>query len=115
MRTFAQDIEEAAGEPIEYIVIGAFGWGSIDDGDNEVYKQNGRNVPKHLRGIVLEWEAARPYLDYEYDTGYGAPECHAITAWTANKVLYVVQYDGSTGIVAIPRNPIDHIPLMPGG
>lgn len=103
--TFKDDILEAAnGEPILAIVIGEFGWG---------YRER---VPLQVStNQVLTWEEAASSLDYKYDDGFGAPDCHAITAWTENTVIFVVQYDGSTCVQTIPRNPIDHKPEMPGG
>lgn len=109
MNTFAQNIEEAAGgEPIEGIVIGEMGW---HDFGTEV-------VPKYAqqpRGKLMDWQTAKPFLDYEHNTGYGAPKCNAIYAWTATKVIFVSQYDGSTSVDSIPRHPIDVMPEMPGG
>jgi hypothetical protein len=108
MSNFAQDIEEATGgEAIEGIVIGEMGWSD--------YNEEGRLIPKDKKNVVLQWSEARPLLDYEYSTGYGAPECHAIYAYTATRVIYVYQYDGATGVVWLPRNPIDGPVEMPGG
>lgn len=100
MSNFAQDIKRAAnGEPIEGIVIGVRGW--YDDNEPDTR--------------VLSWDEAEPLLDYEYSTDYGAPECHAINAWTANRVLLVGQYDGSTWVTWVPRNPTAIRPTMVGG
>jgi hypothetical protein len=128
-KSFAADIECVAdGEAIIGICIGAFGWGTLyteeelkkhphlsndDLGYKEVHCPS--QIPMEKRGKVLSWEEARPLLDYGYDTGYGAPGCHAITAWTENKIITVVQYDGSTHLVSDLRNPHDHIPGMAGG
>ncbi len=98
---FANDIEEAAaGEKIEAIVIGKIGWAVDEDEDR-------RGISKELRNRVLAWEVARPLLDYEYDGGFGGSDCHAIYAWTATHVLSVHEYDGSTRVIAVPRNPVD--------
>lgn len=112
--TFADEIESVAnGEPI-LIVIGGFGWGDITN--TEGYGEESHPVvPLDKRGVVLPWSEARPYLDYEYDRGYGAPDCHAITAWTPSLVIWVTQYDGSTGLTTAPRHPIPMVPTMPGG
>lgn len=109
MATFAENLEHAAGdEAIECIVIGAYGWNGFKDDDDV-------RVPESQRNVVLPWSEARPLLMYEHDTGYGAPECNAVTAWTATRVLFVVQYDGSTSVHSVPRNPEAHTPIMPGG
>lgn len=54
---------------------------------------------------VLTWEEARPILDYEYDSGFGAQDCHSLYIWTPTRVIYVHEYDGATWPEAIPRNP----------
>lgn len=108
MTTFAEDLEEAAGdEPIKKAVIGEMGWPN--------YNEEGKEVPERLKGKVLSWDEARPLLDYEYSRGYGAPECHAVYGWTETRVLFVVQYDGLTAIHSIPRKPKAGLPEMPGG
>jgi hypothetical protein len=108
MSNFARDIEdEAAGEPIQAVVIGPFGgWASGSDED-----RIHRNTAAR-RGVVLNWDEARPMLDYEYSSGFGAPECDAVWAWTPTRVLFVGEYDGSTCIVSVPRNPVDGKPTM---
>lgn len=114
--SFAADVESAArGEAVESVVIGPFGWGNsmdANDGYGEEDVQRGTPVQ---RGIPLTWEVARPMLDYAYGTDYGAPECDAIYAYTTERVLFVWQYDGATGIGSIPRNPQPCKPEMPGG
>lgn len=105
-RTFADDIEREAASDIEAIVIGKFGWGG---GYGET---DDNRLPADRLGVVLTWAEARPLLDYAYDTGYGAPDCHAITAWTATHVIWVHEYDGSTSLQSAPRNPVPHEPEM---
>ncbi len=103
-KTFAEDIEEAAkGEPIDSVVIGTFGDSWLDDED----EVEGGPRP------VLPWAAARSQLDYAYGTGYGGVECHAIYAWTQTRVLFVSEYDGSTKIASVPRNPTEGKPIFP--
>jgi len=117
MSTFAEDIEQAAGgaERIEAVVIGPFGLGSIDDDDDLYGQRDDQKIPRDKLGRVLSWREARPLLDYDYDAGFGAPDCHAVYVWTADEVLWVTQYDGATAIDSAPRNPRDCIPYMPGG
>jgi len=113
MSNFKQDILDIVGdESIEGIVIGLYGWG----GDYPCGYGEGPNVvPADKMCVVLSAKEALPWLDYEYSTGFGAPECHAVYAWTTTKVIHVSQYNGSTRLVALPRNPIDCMPLMSGG
>lgn len=109
MTAFAEDLEKAAGdEPITHAVIGDMGWAE--------YGQDERHAAAAARrGVVLPWSEARPLLDYAYDGGYGAPDCQAVYAWTETQVIYVSQYDGSTSVYSLPRNPVDCDPEMPGG
>lgn len=98
----------AEGEPVEAVVIGEMGWG--DYGSDRV--PNYAACPKN---VVLSWDAAKPWLEYEFSDGYGAPGCQAITAWTKSRVIGIAQYDGSTHPFSMPRDPVDHTPSMPGG
>jgi hypothetical protein len=101
-------LDTANGEKIEAVVIGEMGWGSYLSEDVPDYDE----IPK---GLVLSWEEAEQYLDYEFDDDYGAPGCNAIYAWTATKVIAIGQYDGSTWPYAIPRDPTSVMPEMQGG
>lgn len=92
---------EAGGEAIEAVVIGPKGWE--------------RDVIEDWQNKVLTWDAAAPLLSYEFDSGFGSPQCHAVTAWTKSWVIGVSQYDGSTDSFRMPRHPVDHQPVMPGG
>ncbi len=112
--TFADEIERKAGEPIEAIVIGPFGWGSMGDEPGYGEKDVRESVLPN-RGIVQNWADVRRMLDYDYGREFGAPGCDAIWAYTKRKVLFVSEYDGSTTIVAVPRNPEPGVPSMPGG
>lgn len=104
MSNFAADIERVAkGEPIEAVIIGDIGW------------RDENNVPQELLGKVLSWDAAKLYLDYEFNAGYGGVECHAVYVYTKTRVIAVSQYDGSTGLFSIPRDPMPGMPDMPGG
>lgn len=100
-KTFKQDILDAAdGEPILAIkfddsVLDSY-WGKVDPR---------WEASKHLKDKLCTWEELGPLLDYEYDSGYGSMDCHNITAWTATKVIYINEYDGSTSICYLPRNP----------
>lgn len=111
------------GEPIEAIVVGAWGgWGAVplmrdEDGNIEYeYDEPAEPFPADKRGVVLTWDEALPYLEnWSCYGGYGSPETYAITLWTPSSVLFLSQYNGSTCLNDVPRNPIDHSPHMPGG
>lgn len=97
-------------EKIEAVVIGNMGWEDYGLEDIPKFAQNKDNWNK-----VLTWKEAMPLLDYEFDSGYGAPGCQAITVWTPSRVVFVSQYDGATGLNYVPRHPVAHEPTMPGG
>lgn len=94
---------------IEAVVIGEMGWG--DYGDDPEHDR----VAKEHQGKILNWNEAKEFLNYEFDDGFGAPECNAVYVWTNNKILLISQYDGATNLYSIPRNPIECEPHMPGG
>lgn len=101
MANLVEWIEEAAaGEPVEAVVI-ADTYAKIPTFEIQRF------------GVLLPWSRARPMLDYEFDEGLGAAaNCNAIYAWTAGKVIFVVEYDGATRLKAIPRNPTACDPEM---
>jgi hypothetical protein len=102
-------LSEANNEEILGVVIGGMGWGP------DYGKENVPNFDEIPKFKVLSWDKAKGFLDYDFDEGYGSPNCQAITAWTETKVIAISQYDGATGIFSLPRNPVDHDPIMPGG
>lgn len=101
-------IEAANGEEIIAVVIGELGWGDYK-------KEKVPNYDEQPKNKVLSWQEAIKWIDYEFYSGHGSPRCNAITAWTKNWVFFIVQYDGATSLCSVPRNPIDHVPDMPGG
>lgn len=103
-------MEAAKGEPIEAVVIGEGPYNA-----EEICGQRLVNEQKPFLNKVLDWETAKPLLDYGFYDGYGGHECNPIAVWSASWIIFVDTYDGSTGICAIPRNPRDHEPIMPGG
>ena len=87
--TFASDLlAEAGDEQIVYVVIG-------DRGENTSanYALGLARNPK-----VLTWTDAEPLLDYDHDHAYRISDCHAVYAWTATRVLFVVASEGATQI-----------------
>lgn len=120
-----KDLIDAAGgaEHIEGIVFGAWGWGSLplwkDEETGETEYEWGEPtpaIPEDKRARLLTWAEAEPYLhNWSCFGGYGSPDCYAITMWTDTEVMFIVQYDGSTSLQKIPRNPTSYVPHMPGG
>lgn len=95
MATFAQWFKEKIDEPIKAIKIESY-------------------VP--FRNKPIKWPVVDPekvyslgdfgpWLNIEFDDGYGAQECPNIYVYTDNFVYYVHEYDGSTCLRKVPRNP----------
>jgi len=116
------------GEEIEAVVFGPFGWGDApDEGEEwelgwrepESPLTKGPIVPFNERGKILSPpHLARFYMSttsWTFKSGYGSPNCYAVYVWTNQRVIWVTQYDGSTRLCGVPRNPQDIMPEMPGG
>ena len=114
-------LEQSDGEPVLAVII--------SPGDNDIcpvckhhiFSENNKcqycGSPRQLVTIpILTWEDALPELEKEFDDGYGLAGCPAIYAYTKTWVIFVSEYDGSTMINRIPRNPTVNInPIIPGG
>lgn len=72
--------------------------------DSGVSEQN-RKFPKELINKPLMLKDVIDYFDYDFDSGYGSQECHEFNIWTKTEVLFIWEYDGSTHISAVQRNP----------
>lgn len=108
MNWFDEEIEKVADATIIGCVVGAYGWGGYwEDKENP-------KIPHDKLYKLMTWDTAKPLLHYDWNQGHGSPSCHAITVWTKNEVIFVSQYDGSTSLCTVPRNPKDHEPEMPG-
>ena len=73
--------------------------------DNPEATKDQKGVPLEIVNNILTWQEAKPFTDYIYDAGYGAMDCHDIIFWTADRVYFIHEYDGSTSITWVPRNP----------
>lgn len=111
MKTAYEELKEALqpDEVVEAIVFGEWGWGGYSEPEN-------KPVPEDKRGVVLTLEDARPMMQtWAFYGGHGAPDCYATNIWTNQRILWVTQYDGATGLDSAPRNPKAGKPDMPGG
>jgi len=101
-------LKMADGEAIEGIVLGPMR-----------YEEEGRRLIPHYddmpQGIVLSWDEAEKWLNYEFEAGLGSTECIPIWAWTKSWVIAIGDYDGATWPYRIPRHPADMMPTMEGG
>ena len=110
------------GEEVEAIVFGPWGWGCLLGTEEEENWELGFDepdpplVPFNKRGVVMTLEEAQQYMDgWSFYGGYGAPECYAVYIWTNQRIFWVTQYDGATGLNSAPRHPKNIMPNMPGG
>ena len=93
--TFADDLlAEAGAEQIVWVAIGDSG----EDTSSRYALGLARN-PK-----MLTWTDAEPLLNYDHNTGYELSDCHAVYAWTASRVLFVIASEGATEIGSAPSN-----------
>lgn len=106
MATIAKWIEEFAGdENIEAVVVGKHY--SDHDWNDEPFNQ----VPI---GVVMSWDEAKPFLTYEFDSGYNGADCHPVYVWTKTKIIMIHEYDGAVWPATVPRNPMDIVPEFGG-
>lgn len=56
-------------------------------------------------GNYLSWSYCRDKFNYNYDAGFGSQDCHDIVIYTTDTIYYVHEYDGSTSICWVSRNP----------
>jgi hypothetical protein len=94
----AEWLEEIAGsEPIEVVVIGRH--------DNDSFLGDRKPFNDAPIGKILTWEQAKPFLRYEFHSGFGGADCHPVFAWTPTRIIAIAEYDGSTSPMWLPRNP----------
>lgn len=107
------------GEEVKGIVFGPWGWGSerdIEKGVPGYGEPDDPPVPYNMRGVLLTLEEAAPFMgSWSFFGGFGAPSCYATYIWTNQRVFWVTQYDGATGLDSMPITPRDCMPEMPGG
>jgi len=104
-KSFADALLLAAnGQKIEAVLIGKRQW--YEDQDT---------IPDDKVNRLLSWSEAKSLLNYPYSSGFGLPDCNPVYLWTTTDIIFVAQYDGSTTIHSISRNPCAGVPEMPGG
>ena len=91
VRKWLDEFTANSGEPVEVILIDGALW------QYDQYDQEPSTV------------------DRVFDAGYGRTYCPPFCAWSASWVVFPAQYDGSEWWERVPRNPIVHRPVQPGG
>ncbi len=105
MANFKNDILEAVGnEIIECVVI----LGTIDHCWHDDYSRNSELLISLLRKPI-PWELASSLLNYEYDDGFGSMDCHDVVIYTNRSIYYVYEYDGSTYLQSVYRDPTFYV------
>lgn len=103
MANFLNDIIQALGSELPDVeaisILGPLpkGYGGFLDPRDESLED--------LYDKPLTWAEAIPHLDYHYNSGFGTMDCHNILIWTKASIFYVHEYDGSTSLQSVPRNP----------
>lgn len=97
-------------EVVESVIFGDWGWSGFSEPEPNP-------VPLDKRKKVLSFDEAKKYLKkFEFNGGYGHPSTYAVRIFTNKRIIWVTQYDGSTGLDSTIRNPEDgYDPSMPGG
>ena len=101
-------IEEVIGdEEVLGVVIGECGdgWGRRCRG----------NIPKEKVGVLLSWDEAKKYLDYEFEHDFGATdECYPVFVWTETKLVVATSCEGFVWVDCLSRFPCDCKPWFVG-
>ncbi|WP_395517525.1 hypothetical protein [Pseudorhizobium flavum] len=93
-------LQAADGDPVEALVIGSMNkrLREMQDLSDPVV------VPRELRGVILNWQEAKQYLDYEVDQ-FSVNEHDPIIVWTSTFVITLGFDDGPIRPVRVPRDP----------
>lgn len=57
----------------------------------------------------------QPSFDEEFDSGFGLKEGCYFTVWTAKRVYFPEDYDGSESCRSVPRDPCEEATVHVGG
>lgn len=98
LREWFDSFQEAVGEPVEFVVLGESGW----DG--------------YAVDVAMPWEEVpSEVLDRSFDCGFGGSASPNVCAWSESWVMFSDVYDGFETACWVPRSPMDHAPIRPGG
>jgi hypothetical protein len=96
LKTELEAAEAEAGELVFAIVVGRH--------DRDAYYHKS---PTAYENVVLSREDGLALLDQDYDNGYGGADCRPFYAYSQNRIYFVSEYDGATGLGWMPRHPVD--------
>jgi len=69
------------------------------------YEDKTEVFPKEDFRQCHPWSYCRDKFNYEYYAGYGTVDYHIVVIYTTDTIYYIHEYDGSTKIRWISRNP----------
>lgn len=103
MREWFAAFTEKTGERPTHVVFGSecgwnVKWEGVAEGDVIAFD----DVPDAI-------------LDRQFDDGYGGNETPNLCAWSPSWVIFSSDYDGSEDLNWVPRSPLPHQPIRPGG
>lgn len=96
--TFSYDIQQAVGDD----TIIACTWSPFD---GAFYPDKKFRPADDLAGTLVFYEKTLEVMNYTYDSGFGSMDCHDLKMWSEEYVYYIHEYDGSTSIAKLLRNP----------
>ena len=63
-------------------------------------------IPDNKLNKLMFWQTAQKYMkDWRFSGGFGSQTCYDVYIWTNKRVISVHEYDGSTGLISVPRSP----------
>lgn len=105
IRKWFDEFTAASGENIECVVLGY-------DGNRHIAQE----WPTVRNGELVQFrDLGEEILDHEFDDDYGVNNSPNLCAWSPSWVLFSDNYDGSETLRSMPRYPVAHQPLRPGG
>jgi hypothetical protein len=67
-------------------------------------------------GLLVEWgDVSDAVLDREFRSHFGMCESPNLCAWSESWVIVSDDYDGAESLLWVPRHPMAHRPIRPGG
>ena len=113
LREWFDKFTERTGEVPTHVVFGGDSW-YLSDEDDAVMRRFA--MEPSLRDQVQRFaKISAETLDKEFNDGYGGNNSPNLCAWSPSWVIFNDNYDGAEGIQWVPRKPIAHRPVRPGG
>jgi hypothetical protein len=103
LRKWFERFTESTGETPTYIVLA---W------DRDWRSDEWPELPD---GVKAWTELSGEILDREFDDGFGGNDSPNLCAWSDSWVIFSDNYDGAESLAWVPREPIAHDPIRPGG